>query len=218
MKNDFHGVQNGRTVQISVPPTLLMTAIGRVSDVNRARTADFKSAGDVIYLLGCSDFGLRGSEWEAMSGKKGGRTGVPSWSVARKIYNWIGGGHGKLQSCIKSLHDVSEGGMLVAISESLMARGLGAILQFPKNRSFWEFSFGEGFHSFVTSLSQEDAPLVEVEWNQLNVPFIRLGSLNTTDRLKIFLSQGDQEVETAPILDIGISEIRRAWLKEGYWE
>ena len=43
MKNDFRGKKNGQPVTISVPPTLLMTAVAKTSDVRTARTADFKA-------------------------------------------------------------------------------------------------------------------------------------------------------------------------------
>src|SRR5206468_1554838 len=50
MKNDFRGKHEGKPVVISVPPTLLVTAMARVPDVRLARTSDFKAAGDAIYL------------------------------------------------------------------------------------------------------------------------------------------------------------------------
>jgi phosphoribosylformylglycinamidine synthase len=69
MKNEYQGKRRGELVSISVPPTLLITAVARVTDIKQARTADFKSVGDFIYLIGNSQLGLQGSELQAMVGE-----------------------------------------------------------------------------------------------------------------------------------------------------
>ena len=48
MKNDY---VNG-DMKISIPPTLLISAISRMPDVRRAVTMDFKRGGDLIVVLG----------------------------------------------------------------------------------------------------------------------------------------------------------------------
>jgi phosphoribosylformylglycinamidine (FGAM) synthase-like enzyme len=197
-------------------PNLLVTALARVPDVKGARSADFKTVGDCIYLLGHSDFGLLGTAFENVilkkSGEKGLSAGSPVWEVARKIYSWIGGGVGKHQDRLKSLHDVSEGGILVAVAESLVARGLGATLAIPKDRDFWEFAFGEGFHAFITSFAESDTGSLEAEWNAAGVPFIKLGQVESTERLEVF------HTYHYPCLNISVKQLQSAWKKEGYWE
>src|SRR5690606_15059920 len=137
-------------------------------DTRLARTADFKAAGDVIFMLGPGDFGLLGSELHSMlverlrerggndrqvvlpvSRTAGSRVRVtgPDWDVANRVYRWVGGAEGKRQHHIRSVHDVSEGGLLVAVAECVIARGLGAAVVIPDGVDPWEFSFGEGFHS-----------------------------------------------------------------------
>ncbi|NIM62871.1 MAG: phosphoribosylformylglycinamidine synthase, partial [Acidobacteria bacterium] len=39
-------------VKISVPPTLLVSAIGQIDDVRNSRTLELKSEGDLVYLIG----------------------------------------------------------------------------------------------------------------------------------------------------------------------
>ena len=222
MKNDFRGTRDGQLVSISVPPTLLMTAVARVQDIKAARTAEFKAAGDFIYLLGGTDLGLVGSEFQSMLGAVSldaqtliglgsVHLGVPNWPMARRTYEWIGGGKGKQVSRLKSLHDVSEGGLLVAIAECLIARGLGAKIKLSQGSNPWERAFGEGFHSFVASVAPEDSDTIEAEWRQLQIPFERLGVVTREDRLKV-------ESELEEMISLEISQLRSAWLKEGYWE
>lgn len=215
MKNDFRGVQAGKSVEISVPPTLLITAVARVADIKLARTADFKRAGDMIYMIGGTQLGLLGSEFHALRGAvpPEARVGEPCWDEARLIYSWIGGSTGKEQVRLKSLHDVSDGGMLVSVAESLLARGLGANLTLPGSDP-WEASFGEGFHTFTASVAESDAQNVESEWTLLGVPFKRLGEVTSNDLLEVRWSNRGY----ARHWSVPIKQLRAAWQRGGYWE
>jgi len=223
MKNDFRGKRQGEPVSISIPPTLMMTSVGRVADIKQSRTADFKSIGDWIYLLGPSDFGLLGSELQKVFAELSvdpvrlgsWKVGTAHWDVARSLYRWLGGAKGKLQSKLKSVHDVSDGGMLVALAECLITKGIGATIRFREDKNPWELAFGEGFHCFVVTVAPEEGAAVETEWNACKVPWVRLGQVESQDRLEVFIEGGSR---THPVLSVGIKQIRSAWQKEGYWE
>ena len=239
MKNDFRGKREGRDVVISVPPTLLVTAVARVPDVAYARTSDFKAAGDVLYRLGPGRFGLGAGELEYwvretagsssgagarmeaspsaavskwLSGASKLAIGEPDWDSALATYQWIGGAKGRSQRQLRSLHDVSEGGLLVAVAECGLARGLGARLDFgaATGAALWEAAFGEGFHSFVASVSPAQASALEAEWKSLGVPFARLGTVSNDGWLSAKSSGEAFSVE--------MEKAHSAWKKEGYWQ
>jgi phosphoribosylformylglycinamidine synthase len=229
MKNDYRGRVEGKEVVISVPPTLLMTAVARVPDVRQARTADFKAQGDAIYLLGGTALGLAGSELQYLRRDSGGVLGgrlklaEPDWEQANRLYAWIGGSDGEEHSKLRSLHDVSEGGLLVAIAESMLARGLGATIQLPGSPSdedLWEQSFGEGYHSFVATVSEADVGSVESEWRGLGIPFSRLGTVTGAEKLEVRWRRdeaGGGGSQTAS-WTVAVKALRAAWKREGYWE
>jgi phosphoribosylformylglycinamidine synthase len=73
MKND--AVLGG--VKISVPPTLLVSALGLIDDVQEAVTLDFKSAGDAVFVLGTLGGTLGGSEYLRWRGAEDGLTASP---------------------------------------------------------------------------------------------------------------------------------------------
>jgi len=53
MFNDFKGFDDeGKPVMISIPPTLLISAIGVIPDVTKCISLDVKLPGDLIYILG----------------------------------------------------------------------------------------------------------------------------------------------------------------------
>jgi phosphoribosylformylglycinamidine synthase II len=223
MKNDFRGKKNGEAVTISVPPTLLMTAVARVGEIRFARTADFKTAGDIIYLIGGSDLGLAGSELWSQYKKQGkklpsqakGQTvaqvGLPNWDVARKIYSWLGRSVGSTQIKLRSIHDLSDGGLMVALAEGLFARNLGAKISVPTDVDPWVWSFGEGFHSFTVSATESDAPLIEAECKELGIPLRRIGVVSHQDRLEV-------QTEDGKNWNVGVKQLKLTWQKGGYWE
>jgi phosphoribosylformylglycinamidine synthase len=64
-------------VKISVPPTLLVSALGLIDDVQDAVTVDFKAAGDPVFVLGTLGAGLGGSEYLRWRGAEDGLTASP---------------------------------------------------------------------------------------------------------------------------------------------
>jgi phosphoribosylformylglycinamidine synthase len=200
LHHDFKGKKNGQVVSFSVPPTILITALARVPDVKLARTSDFKAVGDHIYLLGHSDFGTLGSEFQKIISENpqlqvlapAPRVGMPAWNIAKKVYSWLGGGLGKQQARLKSLHDVSDGGLIVAVAECLMSRGLGGSLWLPSGH------------------------------NECGIPFQRVGMVEAHDRLEVFVKGADLGSAAGPYGNLAFSftvnQLRSAWLKEGYWE
>lgn len=191
-------------------------AIARTAKVAGIRSVDFKTPGDAIFLLGPAQFSLVGSLVAEIYGgvPSGSSVPLPHWDVARRLYAWLGGAIGKEQKKLRSLHDVSDGGLVTAIAEGCIARGMGVALQYPEGltkNAEWEFLFGEGFHGIVASCSEIDVPLVEAELTQNEIPFVRLGAVTGSGVVQI--RRGEQAV-----LVIETKVLRQAWKREGYWE
>jgi phosphoribosylformylglycinamidine (FGAM) synthase-like enzyme len=180
-------------------------AIGRLRGRRRARSADFKYAGDAIYVLGPEIQTLVGSRFADAYGCADpvSRRPLPDWSLARRIYSWFGGALGKEQMRLRSVHDISDGGLLPAIAECGFARHLGAFLRMPESVFPEAWAFGEGFHRFVVTCSDADSTVLEAEWDAAGVPYQRIGSVTATDRL-----------EVVGCWSVGISELHRSWKGE----
>lgn len=193
----------------------VVQAISKITRVGGARSAEFKTPGDQIYLLGPGQMSLRGSCIEEMLGLPADASDVVyDLSLAKRLYQWFGGVFGKEQKKLRSIHDISDGGLLVALSEGLFARGVGANLGYPDGMSRtleWEFLFGEGLHSFLVSCSEIDAALLEAEWHQFELPFAKLGQVLAQPVLQV--KRGDQNM-----LVVETKLLRQAWKKEGYWQ
>ncbi|OPY92020.1 MAG: Phosphoribosylformylglycinamidine synthase 2 [Syntrophaceae bacterium PtaU1.Bin231] len=119
MKNDYMIGD----VKISIPPTLLFSALGVMEDVRKAVTMDAKGPGDLVYVLGKTRRELGGSEWFAMHGFIG--NGVPQVRIgeAKALYEALSGAidRGLVASC----HDCSDGGLGAALAETAFAGAFG---------------------------------------------------------------------------------------------
>ena len=148
MKNDYHGAQG----KLSIPPTLLVSAIANVPDVQRAVTMDLKQAGDLVYLLGPEQSALAGSQYARQQNFPGGQLGQVHFEQALQLYRTV---HQLIQKgLIASCHDCSEGGLAVALAETAMAGRLGLHIQLPPSPlRLDERLFSEGPSRLVVSLA-----------------------------------------------------------------
>lgn len=119
MKNDY---QIGDT-KISIPPTVLFSVIGKIEDVRQATTMDVKRPGDLVYLLGVTRDELGGSEYYAMCGQLG--RNVPRVDAASAMARYRTLNTAQARGLVASCHDLSDGGLAVALAESAFAGGCG---------------------------------------------------------------------------------------------
>lgn len=120
MKNDY----SVGGVKISVPPTLLFSLIGVVHDVHDCVTSDFKAPGDLIYLLGLTRDELGNSELAAELGLGGGNAPQVDALANRARYACL---HQAIRTgLVRAAHDLSDGGLGVALAEMAIAGRLGA--------------------------------------------------------------------------------------------
>jgi phosphoribosylformylglycinamidine synthase len=108
LNNEYLGADGQRH---AIPPTLLISAIGIIEDVNQAVTMDLKAAGNLVYLVGSH---LPLTTYHSVPD-------VPQ--DAPKIYRAL---HQAIQNgLVKSCHDLSEGGLAVAAAEMCIGGRLG---------------------------------------------------------------------------------------------
>ncbi|MGL9725657.1 MAG: phosphoribosylformylglycinamidine synthase subunit PurL, partial [Wolbachia sp.] len=125
MFNDFKGYdKNGEKVMISAPPSLLISAIGIIEDIENAVSLDVKIPGDLIYVLGTTYDELGRSEYQLYSGV--GNNDVPKVDAksAKKLYECYN--LAIKDGIIASAIAPNLGGLVVALAKSLIAGDLGA--------------------------------------------------------------------------------------------
>ncbi len=119
LNNEYTGVDGKKH---TIPGTLVISSLGIVPDVGRTVTSDLKEPGNDIYLVGATGNHLGGSALAALVGFSGGEAPSPVTAALdgyRSLHRAVGGG------LIRSCHDVSEGGLAIALAEMAIGGGLG---------------------------------------------------------------------------------------------
>lgn len=124
MFNDFKGFDdNGKPIKISIPPTLLISAIGIVDDSTKVVSLDAKNPGDLVYLLGETFDELGGSEYFAMHDVVGTTISKVDAEKNGRLYHSLYTAIQKeLVSASQSVH---HGGLAVALSKMAIGGMLG---------------------------------------------------------------------------------------------
>jgi len=130
MFNDFRGYdEKGNQVEIAIPPTLLISAIGVIPDIYKSLSVDLKFADDLIYLLGETKDELGGSEYFSMISEEKNKdylgNKVPKVDVLKNKSLYKDFYKATTEELISSAISISRGGLMVALSKMAMAGGLG---------------------------------------------------------------------------------------------
>ena len=105
--------------RIIIPPTLLISAMGQVPDVWRCVSMDLKGSGNELFLIGVTPEDMGGSHFNLVHELQGGEVPHVNVTTARGTYGRL---HDAMQRrLIRSCHDLSEGGLAVAVAEMVIA-------------------------------------------------------------------------------------------------
>jgi len=115
------------------------------------------------------------------------------------------------QGILASCHDLSDGGLGVALAESAFSGGLGATISLaalPQDPPLLQDDialFSESPGRFLVSVHEKDAPAFETALS--GFPYARVGQVDETPRLRV---NGLQE---KLVIDADIWELKKAWQK-----
>ncbi|MGQ9776839.1 MAG: phosphoribosylformylglycinamidine synthase subunit PurL [Thermodesulfobacteriota bacterium] len=195
-------------IKISIPPTVLISALGKMNDVRKAVTMDAKKPGDLVYILGETRDELGGSEYFASKGFIGNT--VPNVNVkeAKVLYQRLFQAIqlGFIQSC----HDCSDGGLGVALAETAFAGGLGMEIDLRKvpqsglHRNDY-LLFSESQSRFIVTIE----PYKKEAFEDLlgDVIYGEIGIVIESERFRVIGLKGEK------IIDTNIYDLKEAWQK-----
>ncbi len=164
----------------SIPPTPVVGVVGLVGDIRRLPGPGFAAAGDLIYLVGPGGTELGGSELQRLLG---GMVLGPPPALELELERRASEAVRQLVSegSARSAHDCSLGGLAVALAESCLAGGLGAVVRvggqsIPADGGH-ALLFGEGSGRFVLSVDPAGGARMEEVCAGWGVPCARLGEV-----------------------------------------
>lgn len=164
-----------------VYPTPTIGMVGLLEDISNKMTLDFKTAGDVIYIIGESRNDIGSSEYlHKICGVEFSPAPYfdleEEFNLQKTVTDLI------KKKLITSAHDVSEGGLFVTLCESGFNKNLGFEITSNKDIRADAFYFGEAQSRVLVSVSEDKAE--DFEKDLANITFEKLGGV-TNGELKI---------------------------------
>jgi phosphoribosylformylglycinamidine synthase len=209
LNNEFHY----RDTTIAIPDTLLISAMGVMKDSTKAVSMDFKKEGDLIYIVGTTYNELGGSEYFKSMGYLGNDAPKVNPQQAKKIMDNLSKATAK--GLVKACHDLSEGGLAVALAEMAFAGNKGATVilssvplgdQIIRNDYIL---FSESNSRFLVEVAPEDVSKFEKTLG--DVPFAYIGEVTALDTMQVF------GLNNEVILKVEIDKLKEAWQKPLGW-
>jgi phosphoribosylformylglycinamidine synthase len=204
MKND--ALVDGR--RISIRPTLLVSLMGIIEDVRLAQSTDFKAPGDLLFVVGETRGELGGTCLERLAGTPLGACPSLAPRAAFSSYHKL---HGAMRAgCVRSCHDLSDGGLWVALAECCLGGELGARIALEAlpvaretGRESERLLFCETPSRFLVSVAPADLG----QWRRImtGAPSGLIGTVTSDGLLSV-------QVEGRDLAAVTVPEVRAAWV------
>jgi phosphoribosylformylglycinamidine synthase len=181
----------------AIYPTPVIGMVGLVTDLDHITTQNFKNNGDLIYLVGETKDEFGGSELQKLVyGKIFGKAPELNIDVEKESQNQVLAAI--RAGVVQSAHDLSEGGLGVAVSESLFTNEqLGAEINITGNQVSALFS--ETQSRFLLTVKKEH----QAEFESL-VTANLIGEVNDTATLKV-------KADHNTVLEASVNQMKDAW-------
>ncbi|MFA6256905.1 MAG: phosphoribosylformylglycinamidine synthase subunit PurL [Candidatus Paceibacterota bacterium] len=196
MFNDFKGYdEKGAPVAISIPPTLLISAIGVMSDLRKTISPEFKRVGDSIYILGDTNDEMGGGELYRMAGFVG--ENVPKVDARKNLKTYKVLEQTIKKELLASSISLTSGGLAIALAKASLGGMLGADISLKnlpgRAQTTLAKLFSESQGRVVVSVNPKDVRTFEKIIK--DIPHAKLGKVSKNDILTI--SDNKQVVKTA---------------------
>jgi phosphoribosylformylglycinamidine synthase len=181
---------------LSIPSTLLISAVSVISDISKTVTMDFKQPNELIYLIGNTHPEFDNPKVNPILGK----------TIFRAVYKAI------KSSLVTACHDLSEGGLAVALAEMCFAGEFGVEIRLNKKSLAARCSllttddvllFSESNTRFLVSVPVSHKS--KFEQLMTKVPCVCVGKTALSDKMKIFGVTGKT------IVNLAINDMKSRW-------
>ena len=204
MFNDFKGYDaKGNSVAISIPPTLLISAIGVMPDIYKTVSPEFKNAGDSIYLLGETHEELGASEYYKMlaqNEKKEGDIGndVPKVNLEKNLKTYSALENVISKELIAGAISVGSGGLGIALAKASVGGMFGCVISLkdlPGGFTTLDGAlFSESQGRIVVTVAKENIKKFEKEISE--IPYAKIGMVSKDGKFTIADKKGKKVVDT----------------------
>lgn len=166
----------------AIPPSPMISCLGVLPDVTKAITYDFKKPDSWVILIGDRKDECGGSVYYELHDELGAHLPKPDLITLNQeikaVYQAI------QQELILAAHDISEGGVAVAIAEMSFKRRYGVNITIPGPLALEKKLFGET-GGFILEVSRDKLQAVKALFSAHQVPLIIIGTTSHQPRLRM---------------------------------
>ncbi len=185
------------TVNGAIPASPIISCTGKLSNAELAITKDFKQTDSDIILIGDRKNECGGGVYYALFNELGKNFPQPDFSeVERQIFSVI---NIITNGLALASHDISEGGIAVALAEMAFKNEIGFEINFANDLRNDQLLFSET-GGFVLEVEQNKLNAVQKILSSQNCTFYKIGKTNATSRMRI-----------NSVIDLDISAAKAAW-------
>ena len=191
-----------------VTPTLLITAVGIIPNIQSTTSMDLKASGNLLYLIGETFNELGGSEYYKLKGYLGASVPKVRGAKAKRTFKVVTKAID--EGLVKACHDLSEGGLAVAAAEMAFAGDYGLELDLCKvpgkeltRNDFVLFS--ESNSRFLIEVAEADREDFEGLMNGKNCA--QIGKVTKEQKLLVRGLNGKVAV------DVSLERLMHSWKK-----
>ena len=182
----------------AIPPSPIISCLGKLTDVNKAITMSFQEKDSVILLVGTRKDELGGSVYYSLHNELGANVPKPD---LEEVKNQIVA----LTDCIDknlllSCHDISEGGVAAALAEMTFGNEIGCEVTVPGDLSTETLLFSET-GGFVVETIPDNEKKVKSYFEKQRLEITQVGSTTDEGSLKI-----------NKVVQLPVCEAKEAWV------
>jgi len=199
-KDSLSSTYRGKDGQvIKIPPVLCMSVFGRIPDIKQTVTSDIKEEGSSLYLVGKMDSNMGGSTYYDINKLVGNEVPKVDLKVLPQVLRGI---HGAIKSGeVLACHDVSEGGIIGAVSEMAFGGDCGVEIELDQNAGRPDkFLFNETAGMFIVEVKNKETADKLFE----GLPHMKLGKTTKDKEIKV-------NVENQKLFSKSTDELKQAW-------
>ena len=193
---------------ISIPPTLLVSAVSVLDDITRVISMDLKESGHFLYLVGETSGEMGGSHYLLINDKLG--NGVPPVDL-ENAPAWMDCLTTAIRTgLVRACHDCSEGGLGVALAEMAFAGGVGATADLGQVKTRGTHParsdyllFNESPTRWICEVAPDDTKRFETALK--DVPFSLIGQ--TTEQKRVLITG----LTGTLVVNSTLDDLREAW-------
>lgn len=194
-----------------IQPTPVVAVMGVIDTVERRIPSGWQDEGENIYLLGITRNELDGSVWaDVIHNHLGGLPPRPDLGAERSLANLMVAA--ARDGLVTSAHDVSSGGLITTVVESVLRGGVGARIWLSEvmhelKLTITEVLFSESVARLIVSVAREDDVKFRGLCEGRGVPVSRIGVTDSS-------VSGLQITDFFTLSSIELTELRQKSLPE----